>query len=259
MIDRLNIGFLGTGKMGGAIARGLMQKRAVNCICAYDPSMSNRLEGVRYLDSVQKMEAECDLILLCVKPQDMEKATENLTGEKKYISIAAGVSTERIQTLLKSPDSKHIARAMPNLSASIGSGVTGVFSNSTDMQGITAEIFSHVGFVLKLDKESLMHALTGISGSGPAFILSFLNAMAEGGVLGGLSYDQSIELAAHTMIGTAKMILESGEHPGKLRNSVTSPAGTTIQGLYSLEKWGFNGAVMEAVNEARKRSEELGS
>ncbi len=254
------IGFLGIGKMGLSIARGLLSHNPDQNFKAFDPnaSQSSLPANIQLVDSAAHLDKECEIILICVKPQILSEALSNLSGEKKYISIAAGITLDTLKSLLSSTNNVQIARVMPNISAQVQYCVSGIYADSEEMNIIAKDIFSSLGYTLTLDKEEKMHALTGVSGSGPAFVFSFIQALAEGGVMGGLPYDQALELAAHTVLGAAKMLLETGSHPGLLRNQVTSPAGTTIYGLKALEDGGFSGLVMDAVTGAAFRSEELG-
>jgi len=147
---------------------------------------------------------------------------------------------------------------MPNISALVGQSVSGVYCEDPDLLETAKSIFSEIGFALEVQKEELLHAITGLSGSGPAFVFAFMQALAEGGVLCGLSYESALQLAAHTLRGAADLAISTGEHPDVLRNRVTSPGGTTIAGLLELEEAGFHAAIMNAVEASARRSRELG-
>lgn len=248
------IGLLGLGKMGTAIASGLKEKYRDIELRGFDPF--SRSAFVTADDSALALESACDVILICVKPQEAEKSLAGLRGNKYYISIMAGVGTERLQKLLGG--SAKIARAMPNLNAAVHRSATGLFCPDESLLAAASEIFSAIGRVEVVDKETLLHAVTGLSGSGPAYVFEFLDALAQGGVNGGLPYDRALALAVQTVLGSAEYVQKEAKHPLELRSKVTSPGGTTIAGLAALERNGFRYAVMNAVAEASERSKELG-
>lgn len=255
------IAFLGYGKMGSAIAGGLaLANPGIEMgyfdILATDPEGQSPLKS---FDSAAAAEEFCEVLFLCVKPADMALAVGGLKGDKKYISIAAGLSLSKISAGFLCTNPVQIARVMPNISALIGESVSAVYCENDELRDLTLALFGQIGKAIRIDKEELMHAVTGLSGSGPAFVFSFIQALAEGGVLAGLPYPTALELAGHTARAAANMLLQNESHPGDLRNSVTSPGGTTIAGLKALEDRGFQGAIMEAVRTAAERSRELGS
>ena len=262
MFSNLKLGFLGAGKMGQAIAKGLLTRHARLQIFAYDAYpvtfADAPLNQIEFLESARALEEKADLILLCTKPQDMSTALRDLQGDKKYISIAAGLALDSLQEMFTKSTEVQISRVMPNISALIAESVSGVFCPNRELRDLTLSIFNEIGFAVELPKEDLMHAVTAVSGSGPAFVFAFIQALAEGGVQSGLPYDTALQLAAHTLRGASSLLIESGEHPGSLRNKVTSPAGTTIAGLKELELGAFGGTVMEAVEATARRSRELG-
>lgn len=256
------IGFLGLGAMGTAIAEGIHGGLPEISLCGYDPRLPSG-EGhgpkdLKTLPSAHAVEEESDLVFLCVKPADLQQLCATLQGGKAYVSIAAGVTTEQIRDYLPGTTIGQIARAMPNLSAQVARSATAVYCADGALRDRVSALFAKVGYVLPLEKEALMHAVTGLSGSGPAFVFGFIHALAEGGTAEGLTYAQSLELAAQTVLGATQLLLASGEHPGTLRNRVTSPAGTTIAGLEVLESRAFHGTVLSAVRAAAARSRELG-
>lgn len=251
------IGIIGLGQMGLSIATGALKARPDLEIVGYD-RMGGKEPGFPVLASPQEVESRSEIILLAVKPGDMKSLCQSLSGEKKYISVAAGLSIQTISDYFSGSKPPILARVMPNISATIGQAVSGVYSEDPDLLKFTTDFFSLTGLAVPLPKEDLMHAVTGLSGSGPAFVFSFIHALAEGGLLAGLPFADALQLAAHTVKGAAEMVIQSGNHPGELRNRVTSPAGTTIQGLSTLEEGGFHGLVMGAVTSAARRSRELG-
>lgn len=265
-IQNHKIGILGLGNMGGAIAQALLEKFKELRLYAYDhiqpvPEMfSDRLQ---LCDSIRSLEESADLILICIKPAQWPNAAQNLSGEGQYISIMAGVSTEQIQKPFyrkgggPGNPGPTVARVMPNILAQTGDCISGVYCAEPQLKTLTMELFGSIGFATSVESEQLLHAITGLSGSGPAFVFAFVQALAEGGVLAGLSYATALELAARTVRGSAQMLLETQQHPGVLRNQVTSAGGTTITGLGVLEESGFGGTVMKAVQEAAIRSREI--
>lgn len=254
MSSNLKIGFLGLGKMGHSLASSSGKWK----LFGYDVVRPSSLpSGLVWTQSISDLEREADVIILCVKPVDMKSAVSQLTGEKKYISIAAGLSTATLQSYFTRHEVS-IARAMPSIGALIGKSVSAVYCKDPQLQKIAMEIFSSTGDAVLIEKEDKMHAITGLSGSGPAYVFAFLHALAEGGVLCGLSYEEALRLACSTVETSAAMVRELKRHPGELRNMVTSPAGTTIAGLMELEKGAFHSDVASAVQAAAERSRALG-
>lgn len=253
-LNDLKIGFLGIGKMGGAIASGLKAKFPGMSLYGFDPFAQSPV--VTSVASAVELESKSDLILLCVKPQEMKTALAGFSGSKQYISIAAGLSTETLRGFFENKDVR-IARVMPNLNAAVHMSATGGYCTDPELNRLTQAVFESVGTIEFVDKEELLHAVTGLSGSGPAFVFEFLDALAQGGVLAGLPYDRAMRLATQTLLGSARLVAEKNQHPLELRSAVTSPGGTTIAGLNALEKLGFRAAVMSAVESATRRSKEL--
>lgn len=273
MLKNKNIAFIGSGNMAEALIKGMINSSLVKPenIIASDVC-KERLEIIRdqykvqiasdNIDAVQK----ADILILSVKPQVIVKVANNISelvdDSKLIISIAAGISLEILQKGLKDENNKNIRliRAMPNTPALVQSGATalskGEIATAADMQ-IAIEIFNSVGKVVEVD-EDLMDAVTGLSGSGPAYIFLIIDALADAGVKVGLPRDISMTLSVQTVLGAAQLASESGEHPGKLKDMVTSPGGTTIAGLHALEKGTLKAVLMNAVEAAAKRSRELG-
>ncbi len=265
-----HIGFLGIGKMGRSIAGGILREHPGQTMSAFDPApgaveavRAELGDGINFVRSAAELERAADILILAVKPQDMAAALGELSGGKKYVSIAAGLSTDTLRRSFPehlnegARQNLQISRVMPNISALVGAGVCGIFCENDELFGLTERIFSPTGSVVRLKSEQLMHAVTGLSGSGPAYVFAFIQALAEGGVLAGLPYDSALELARATVAGAAELLRSTGEHPDEWRNRVTSPGGTTIAGLAELEDAGFHGAVMRAVERAAERSREL--
>lgn len=261
------IGFIGGGAMAEAIIKGLIDDGwNPAALCVSDIS-EKRLEylkealGVGVTNNNLDVTGKSDVIIFAVKPQNMKEAVSSIadsyTSEKLLISIMAGVSTSSIETLI-AKECK-VIRVMPNTPALIGEGTSvlaaGSGVNNEDME-LARNIFSAVGKVNVLP-EKLLNAVTGLSGSGPAYVYLFIEALADGGVLAGLPRDVALDLAVGTVIGAARMVEENKKHPAQLKDMVTSPAGTTIYGILEMEKHGMRGTVMETVLRAAKRAEEL--
>ncbi len=261
-------GFIGAGAMAEAIVSGMIESGLCQ---SSDIVMSNRsTEKLDYMkanygvavalnNSLVMQQAE--YIILAVKPQQFSAVCETLQfmpGSKQtVVSIMAGLSIDRIK---KSLGNCTVFRAMPNTPAKIGWGMTGLACDhtATDTQRqIVKAVFDSVGKTV-LVEESYMDALGAVSGCGPAYMYQIIEALADGAVLAGLPRAMAYELAAQTMAGSAMMVLETGEHPGVLKDQVTSPGGTTIRGIQAMEAHGVRTAMIEAVQQAYIRSKELG-
>ena len=268
MQSRYRFGFIGAGAMAEAIAAGMIQQ---NLCSGEDIIMSNRsAEKLQNLqqklgiqiakDNSQVME-EADYVILAVKPQHFTIVCEHLTVKPQQhqavISIMAGIT---ISTLAESLGDVALFRAMPNTPAKIGWGMTGIAAGSSaneEQKQVVFDIFRSVGQAIFVE-ESYIDAVGAVSGSGPAYMYQILEALADGAVLTGLPRAVAYQLAAQTMAGAAMMLLETGEHPGVLKDQVTSPGGTTIRALKVMEEKGVRNAMIEAVQQAYLRSKELG-
>jgi pyrroline-5-carboxylate reductase len=263
------VGFIGVGAMGGALCRGVIRANIASpdSVWVSDPRREVcekiRAEaGVRIAADNRDMLAHCDYILLAVKPHLIEKVlapiADGFTTDKTLISVAAGVNIGKLESLL--PAGVPVIRCMPNTPALVGAGVTvicgGSSVNENHLQAARG-IFGAAGLVLEAE-ERLMDAVTGLSGSGPAYVYLFIEALTAGGVKAGLPRDVALKLAAQTTLGAAKMVLDTGKHPAELKDMVTTPGGTTIAGLAELERGNLRTACMNAVEAAAKRSSELG-
>ena len=265
-LQGVKLGFIGAGAMGGAIIRGLLARGWVarENLIYYDPDPARQKKmeklGVEAaLDNPEVMHAQ--VVVLAVKPQLLGPL---LAGIKDFarpqhliISIAAGTTLATLEAAL--PESR-IIRAMPNTPAIVGAGMTALAPGSRATPEDTAlalGLFQAVGQAAVVE-ERLMDAVTGLSGSGPAFVALFIEALADGGVKAGLPRLLANNMAVHTVLGAAKLCHEEDLHPGKLKDLVASPAGTTIEGLHVLENGGFRGLVMSAVTAAAARAKELG-
>lgn len=263
------IGIIGGGNMGAALARGMMDSGYAprEEILIAEPMEERRkvLEGEYGFQTVPggaDAARESQTLLFAVKPQILHLVLDELKGEVTashlLISIVAGAPAARFVDAL-GPDVR-IIRVMPNTPALVGEGAAalcrGGAATPEDLQ-IATEMLASVGKTVEVP-ESLMDAVTGLSGSGPAYVFQFIEALADGGVRAGIPREQALLLAAQTVLGSAKMVLETGEHPGRLKDMVASPGGTTIAGLHALERGGLRAAVMDAVAAAADRSVELG-
>ena len=263
------VGFIGAGNMAEAMIGGLVRGKHVQAarITASDPRKERLDElhaslGIEATQNNRDIAQRCSLVVLSVKPQIMDKILREVGDQMKpgtlVVSIAAGVDTSTIEESL--PDGVRVVRAMPNTPAMVGAGATAISAgkHATPEDMATAKaLFDAVGITVELD-ESHLDAVTGLSGSGPAYIFLILEALADAGVKVGLSRRNAQRLAAQTVMGSAKMLLETDEHPGKLKDMVTSPGGTAIAGLHTLEQGGLRTTLINAVETATKRAQELG-
>ena len=261
-----SIGFIGAGNMAEAIISGILKNGVINAdkIVAFDIS-KERKEYMRekykinFFDSEAEILQEAEYTFIAVKPQVFPSLRETGMGlnyQGTVISIMAGIDSVSLKAAFPNAE---IVRTMPNFPALVGEGMTGLcFSKniSEDKKETVINILESIGKTLVLDEKNI-DALTGLSGSGPAFVFQFAEALADAGVYCGLPRKDAYLLAAQTIYGSAKMIMETGTHPGDLKDSVTSPGGTTIEGIKNLEKYGFRNAVMEAVISSYKKSKEL--
>ena len=263
------IGVIGAGKIGSAIARGVIRAGLVtkDHVMASDVSDDLRQAVARELDIrvTHDNAALCDyadIIVLAVKPQVVDPVAKEIAGKlgkiKLLVSVAAGVPLARIEANLK-PGAR-VVRVMPNIPCVVGAGAAGCAAgaNATpaDLEKVSA-ILNSFGVGMAVE-EKYLDAVTGLSGSGPAYVFMFMEALADGGVQVGLSRDVALKLAMQTVYGAARMALESNKHLGELKDEVTSPGGTTIAGIYAMEQKGFRGTVIDAVVSATRRSQELG-
>lgn len=266
-IDR-NVALIGAGQMAEALIGGFLESGLLTAsrLWATDPSAERRdLVGRRYGIRVGADNREAAdwafVVILAVKPQTLSAVVDELAGAlagKLVISIAAGVPLRQIAERLKSE--ARLIRVMPNAPALLRAGVSALAAGPTVAEKdakLARRLLETVGRVVEVG-EPLMDAVTGLSGSGPAYAFLMIEALADGGVKMGLPRDVAVTLAAQTLAGAAKMWIETGEHPGGLKDRVASPGGTTIAGLHELEKGGLRSVLMKAVEAATERSKTLG-
>jgi pyrroline-5-carboxylate reductase len=268
MLEECKIGLIGAGNMGGGLVLGLVGAGRVAAahIAATDP-FAPVLEPLSELGVQTSSETLAavqgrDVVVLAVKPQTAPEVLRNiaphLDGDQVLVSIMAGVATESIEAQLKT--AVPVVRVMPQMLVRIGAAASGVCAgrHATEAQvDLVRALFDQVGTTVVVP-ESQMDAVTGLSGSGPAYVYTIIEALADGGVRVGLSRDTALKLAAQTVLGAAGMVLESGQHPALLKDQITSPGGTTIAGLHKLEEKGLRDALISAVQAATQRSVELG-
>jgi pyrroline-5-carboxylate reductase len=263
------IAFLGGGNMAEALIKGLIAAGTAKAdqIMVTDVS-ADRLAHLKKTYGISAAKSNADaarevgVIILSVKPQVVEKVLTEISlvvdDKKLVISIAAGIALAKIEKSLR--ETSHVIRVMPNTPALVLAGAAALSAgkNATnDDLALAQSVFNSVGRAVVVD-EKLMDAVTGLSGSGPAYVFMIIDALSDAGVKAGLPRPLALELAAQTLYGSAKMVLETKEHPGKLRDMVTSPGGTTIEGLHALEKGKLRATLMNAVEAATARSKELG-
>ena len=263
------VGFIGSGNMGEALIKGLTAANVVpgEMIWASDVRGDRLKEiagtyGIKLAPDNLHLVREADVVIMAVKPQIMAPVLREIASvfsrRKLMISLAAGVSTESIRASLGKDG--RLIRVMPNTPALVLEGVTAIAKaeglEPEDMD-VAGEIFSAVGRVVVLD-ESLMDAVTGLSGSGPAYVALVIESLADGGVKMGLDRITAMMLATQTVLGAAKLLLETRLHPGALKDMVSSPGGTSIAGVAALEEGGIRTTFIKAVERATQRSKELG-
>ena len=264
------IAIIGTGNMGDALVSGLIgsgSSKPKNIICS--DVRKDKLDQIKSRYKVRtttnnlKAVSEADIVIYAVKPQLMA-AVLNETGSKLdmsklVISIAAGVPLAAMESCIEKD--MRLIRAMPNIAAAVKEAATaiaaGAHATKEDV-ALAMQIFNSIGRCIFLKENYLMDAITGLSGSGPAYIFLIVDALADAGVKVGLSRQDSLFLAAQTILGAAKLLIETQEHPGQLKDKVTSPGGTAIAGLATLEKGGLRTTLINAVEAATIRSKELG-
>ena len=282
-VDSKVLLILGAGNMGQALARGLLalndNTAAVDEINVFDIHHSKSMDLTEDLQTKKTVKSKkkivaitsdkeledslqrAGILAICTKPQDIPIVVKQCQGliprETLVISVAAGVSMEQLSTRLK--HSGPIVRAMPNIAAKVGAAATAMAPNNKcgpSDRDLANRIFSAIGDALWI-REDLLHAVTGLSGSGPAYIFMVIEALTEGGVKMGIPRDVSRQLATQTVFGSAALLKSTGLHPANLREQVTTPGGTTVNAIHELEERGLRAMLMSAVATATKRSEEL--
>ena len=269
MLKGKKIGMVGGGKMGGALIEGMISRGRVGAAAlTVADKDEKRLEelakayGVHVTADNREAVRGADLVILSVKPQNMADVLSELAGEAApealFISIAAGIATTFIEERLGK--GVRVVRVMPNLPALIGEGAAalapGAFATKADLE-LARQIFTAVGIAVEVE-ESLMDAVTGLSGSGPGYAFLIIEALMDAGVRMGLTGDVALKLSAQSLLGAARLCLKGEKHPAELRDMVTSPGGTTLAGLKVLEEGRLRATLIAAVEAATRRSAELG-
>ncbi|BBP09600.1 pyrroline-5-carboxylate reductase [Streptococcus sp. 116-D4] len=264
----MKIGFIGLGNMGSSLAKAVLQAKTSHQILLANRSHA-KVEAfiANYgglASSNDEIFAEADVIFLGVKPaqfSDLLSQYQTILEKREsllLISMAAGIKLEKLASLV--PSQHCLIRMMPNTPVSIGQGVISYALSANcqvDDKEVFCQLLQHAGLLFEIS-EGLIDAATGLAGCGPAFVYLFIEALADAGVQTGLPREMALKMAAQTVVGAGQMVLESQQHPGVLKDQVCSPGGSTIAGVASLEAHAFRGTVMDAVNQAYKRTQELG-
>jgi pyrroline-5-carboxylate reductase len=267
-MTKFAMGLLGGGQMATAIAQGVLKagwiEESTLLFCEPDSNqiakLRSRFPSAGFASQGGELLDQCDRVVLAVKPQVLETIASSLAHHIQphhfLISIAAGIPLQKLTHWLRT---ERIARVMPNIAAQSLQGASGIaFARGVEKedQQWCDQVFRSMGKAVHVQEDQL-HAVTGVSGSGPAYVLMMIEALSDGGVMAGLPREVALQLATQTVLGAATMVQETGIHPAVLREQVTSPAGTTIAALRILEQRGFRGAVLDAVLAAAQRSREL--
>ena len=270
MLNNKKICIIGTGNMGEALVSGLLgsnssSPKKIICTDVRESTLESvkKEYGVQTTTSNLEAVTKSDIIIYAVKPQIMaaviKETVEKLDMSKLIISIAAGVPMAALESCLNKE--LRLIRVMPNIAAAVKEAATAVAAGKNASEEdikMAMTIFDSIGKTVFIGENYLMDAITGLSGSGPAYIFLIVEALADAGVKVGLSRQEALFLSAQTVLGAAKMLIETKEHPGQLRDRVTSPGGTAIAGLATLEKGGLRTTLINAVEVATNRSRELG-
>lgn len=262
------IGFIGAGNMGSAIIGGLIQKAIVNASQVYALNSHQtktkaiaKKFGINAASNIEELVTASDILVVAVKPKVVPQVlSETLAFIKKdtvIVSIAAGVTLESLEGVIGSD--KKIVRIMPNLPSLVGEGVSSITPNKQvkekDLEEIK-EIFNSLGKA-EVVSEDLIHAVVGVSGSSPAYVFMFIEALADAAVQGGMPREQAYTFAAQAVLGSAKMVLETGINPAALKDMICSPGGTTIEAVCTLEQKGFRSAVIDGARAAMVKSQQM--
>ena len=264
----MKLGIIGVGNMGSSILKGVTASNFLENenIAIFDLNEEKIEElskeyGVKKAESENEIVKESNILILSVKPniipKVLEKIKDDLTEKTIVLSIAAGISINFIENIIGTD--KKVVRTMPNTPAQVMEGMTAVSFNQNiqeNEKNVIFKLLDSFGKSIEIG-EKLMHTYTGISGSLPAYVYVFIEALADGGVLEGMPREKAYEIIAQTVLGSAKMMLETGKHPGVLKDEVTSPGGTTIAALKVLEDGKFRGIMMEAVKACTEKSKEM--
>jgi len=268
-LNDVKVGIIGVGTIGGTLVEALIKNEIVGSgqligSTSHEESARKVEEeyGIEATTDNRRVVEEADIVVLAVEPQMIEKVLEeigyHLSRDQLVVSVAAGITTEFIES--KIDQEIPVVRTMPNTAITVNAGATAVvpgkFASESDLN-LTKELFEPVGLVEVIDEEDLMDAVTGYSGSGPAYGYLIIESLIEAGVRVGLPRDRATKLAAQSLLGAAKMVLETDEHPAKLKDMVTTPAGVTVDAVMKLEEGGVRVAFFKAIEEATEKSRQL--
>ncbi len=265
-----SIAVIGVGNMGGALLRGFRERVGIApeliSICDRDEEKIEFLKkkfGVRGSIYAAEAVAGAKIIICALKPKivapvlaSLRPVLDELKQPPLLISVAAGITIKELRQA--AGPRVRLARVMPNVACIIGQGVSGIYSERTEDSAAVQKLFQGVGEAIVFGQESDLNVVTALGASGPAFLFVAIEALADGGVRMGLTREQALSLSALMVKGAASLILETGQHPAQLKDMVASPGGTTIAGLHELEKSGFRGALISAIEAAAKRAAEFG-
>lgn len=263
----VKIGFIGTGNMGGAILKGLSGQNEKYELYAYEVNTKlaeelSRIYSVKFLRSIEELVKACQVIIAAVKPVQMDVVMRQcmrvFDSSRLFITIAAGLPMKYYEDFLGTD--KKIVRTMPNTPALVGEGMTVISCGKNvkkDDIEIVNDIFSSIGRVEELP-ESMMNEVIALTSSSPAYVFMMMEAMADAAVRAGIPRNVCYRLAAQAVLGSARMVLETGRHPAELKDMVCSPSGTTIEAVAALERKGFRNAIIEAMDECTRRAREIG-
>lgn len=262
----MKIGFIGGGNMAGAIAQGVVASGLCEAsdvlVCDINEEMLKKYTGGIKTSTDNRDTLSSNYIVLAVKPFILASVLEQLAKEeikdKVFVSIAAGISVSEIKSILGS-DAK-VVRVMPNTPAQVGEGMTVIakpdeYVSEAEMADVV-KIFDAVGKT-EIMAENMINVVTGVSGSSPAYVYMMIEAMGDAGVIGGIPRDVAYKLAAQSVLGSAKMVLDTKKHPGELKDMVCSPKGTTIEAVAELEKRGFRSAIIEAIKKCNEKANNI--
>lgn len=262
----MKLGFIGGGNMAGAIAQGVISSGVFGasdvCVCDINEEALKKYPTDVKTSADNNDALMCDYIVLAVKPFILSKVLEEIKDkdikDKVFVSIVAGISVDEIKSILGS--SAKVVRVMPNTPAQVGEGMTVIAQpddavNEKELKTVL-KIFDAVGKT-EIMAESMINVVTGVSGSSPAYVYMMIEAMGDAGVTGGIPRETAYKLAAQSVLGSAKMVLDTGRHPGELKDMVCSPKGTTIEAVAELEKRGFRSAIIEAIKKCNEKANNI--
>ena len=254
----MNIGIIGLGNMGSMIATSLKKNTNYQIYCYEKYNQDSKKQSIdsnlRLMSSIEELNLKVDYIILCTKPSQYEEVCSQIKQPTNLISILAGVKTYNLKKIL--PNKSKVVRVMPNIALLVGKSTNAIYGD-VDLYDITINIFSNLGTCLEVKNEEAMDVVTGLSGSGIAYIAEFIDNLSLSGVYNGLSYKESLSIVLQTMEGCIDLLKKSDMEPSQLRNKISSPGGTTIEGLKKLKENRFGYTVMEAIKASVYKSKNI--